>query len=54
MSTYKYTNNKKDSDIIIFEIKAVDIIEADKLFKKVMGYNPSKYSYIGCQIIKEN
>ena len=54
MNIYKYTNNKKDSNVIMFEIKAVDILEADKLFIKTMGYNPSKYSYIGCQIIKEN
>lgn len=41
-----YRKNKEE----IFRCKAVGIIEADELFQKVTGKDPSKDSYIGCII----
>ena len=51
MNEYVYTNHKTEE--IIFTTEANDILEADKAFQDVLGYNVAKHNYIGCQIIKE-
>lgn len=48
MNEYIYTNHKTEE--VIFIIKAKDILQADKTFKGVLGYDVSKHNYIGCKI----
>jgi len=48
LNKYVYTDHKTEK--IIFIVRAKDILEADKLFEKAIGYKVSKHNYIGCEI----
>ncbi|MEK6883021.1 MAG: hypothetical protein AABY22_25580 [Nanoarchaeota archaeon] len=49
---FKYWNNKDANSIVICEIEANDIIEADKKFEERTKLNPVQNPWIGCEIVK--
>lgn len=55
MYLFKYVDNSKYPDTqVIFETKANSISEADVVFEKTTGINPSKANHIGCQVYRSN
>lgn len=49
MATYNYNNHKTGETI---QVKAKDILKADKIYEKITSLNASKCMYIGIEILK--
>ncbi len=52
MNTYTYCDKRKTPPCVVFICQANDILEADKFYLNHTGDDPSKQSYIGCEIHK--
>jgi hypothetical protein len=50
---FTYYDNSKHPSVIVAEINAVGIVEADQLFEQQTGLKPVKSPWIGCSIEKE-
>jgi hypothetical protein len=49
LKKFLYKDNT-NSGAIIFECEAIDILDADSMYKEVMKNDPSKQPHIGCTI----
>lgn len=47
---FQYCDNSGEWSVILSEIKAASILEADKIFTETNGKNPSKIPSIGCSL----
>jgi len=46
MNTYVYTDHKTKK--VVFQVKANNILDADKEFEKQTGINPVKTPHVSC------
>lgn len=53
MGNYIYTYTDYKTKEVVFQCKSETISEADLLYEKATGKNPSKQSHIGCSITSD-